>query len=234
MQQGGALYIYNDKLLYTQQQAFIHTAMGKIKNILFDFGGVILTLSPETATRRFEELGLPDAGKQLDIYTQSGIFGDLECGRISDRDFVDGLSQLAGRKLTWEECQHAWLGYCKEVPRRNLDILLKLRSEGYHTVLVSNTNPFMMDWARSERFDGQGHPLDHYIDAIYMSYKCGAMKPDATFFNHVLSSEAINPAETLFLDDGQRNVEAAEKLGINTMLTINGEDWTQDIYDYLK
>lgn len=208
--------------------------MNQIKNILFDFGGVILTLSPETATRRFEGLGLPDAGKQLDIYTQSGIFGDLECGRISDKEFVDSLSRLAGRELTWEQCQHAWLGYCKEVPRRNLEVLQNLRKEGYHTVLVSNTNPFMMDWALSERFDGQGNPLGHYIDSIYMSYKCGAMKPDAAFFNHVLRSENINPSETLFLDDGQRNVEAAQRLGINTMLTINGEDWTKEIYNYLK
>lgn len=208
--------------------------MGKIKNILFDFGGVILTLSPETATRRFEELGLPDAGKHLDIYTQSGIFGDLECGRISDKEFVNELSRLAGRELTWEQCQHAWLGYCKEVPGRNLEALLRLRNEGYRTILVSNTNPFMMKWALSDSFDGQGQPLGHYLDALYMSYRCGAMKPDSAFFNHVLRSEGINPSETLFLDDGRRNVEAAEKLGINTMLTVNGDDWTQEIYNYLK
>jgi 5-amino-6-(5-phospho-D-ribitylamino)uracil phosphatase len=207
--------------------------MGKIKNILFDFGGVIVTLSPETAVKRFTELGLPDAEKRLNIYTQSGIFGDLERGRISDEEFISQLSKLTGRSQTWDGCQYAWLGYCKQVPQRNLDTLTRLRVEGYRVVLLSNTNPFMMGWALSDRFDGQGRSLSHYMDAIYMSYKCGAMKPDAAFFNHVLSNEGIDPAETLFLDDGQRNVEAASQLGINTMLTINGEDWTKEIYKHL-
>lgn len=210
------------------------TKMDKIKNILFDFGGVILTLSPETATARFKALGLADAEERLDIYTQSGIFGDLERGKISDTEFVSELSRLTGRKLTWEQCQHAWRGYCKEVPQRNLDALVRLRAEGYRVILLSNTNPFMMGWALSDEFDGNGHSLEHYMDAVYMSYKCGAMKPDAKFFNHVLASEGIAPAETLFLDDGQRNVEAAGKLGIHTMLTPNGNDWTNEIYKHLK
>ena len=52
--------------------------MGKIKNIIFDLGGVILTLDPMQAVRRFEEIGVKDAVKRLDSYTQHGIFGDLE------------------------------------------------------------------------------------------------------------------------------------------------------------
>lgn len=205
----------------------------KIKNILFDFGGVIITLSPETATARFKAMGVADAEERLDIYTQSGIFGDLERGVITDKEFIKELSHLVGHELTWKQCQHAWLGYCKDVPQRNLDALTRLRAEGYRVILLSNTNPFMMGWALSDRFDGHGHSLEYYMDAIYMSYKCGAMKPDAKFFRHVIDSEDINPAETLFLDDGQRNVEAAEKLGIHALLTPNGSDWTHEIYNHL-
>lgn len=205
-----------------------------IKNILFDFGGVVVTLSPEEATRRFKALGLADAEERLDSYTQKGIFGELECGRIGDEVFRRELSQLVGYDVTWQQCQYAWLGYCKEVPRRNLDTLLKLRSEGYRVVLLSNTNPFMMEWAMSDRFDGNGHSLSYYMDAIYTSYKCRAMKPEDVFFRKVLMAEKILPSETLFLDDGPRNVAAASQLGIRTFLTTNGEDWTKDIYDYLK
>ena len=58
-----------------------------IRNIIFDLGGVIITLDPQEAIRRFRELGLHDAVKQLDSYTQTGIFGDLERGNISDETF---------------------------------------------------------------------------------------------------------------------------------------------------
>lgn len=208
--------------------------MNTIKTILFDFGGVILTLDPQEAIRRFEELGLADAAQRLDVYTQSGIFGDMERGKITDEEFRVELSKLVGRQLTWQQCLYAWKGYCKELPKRNLDALLKLRKEGYRVVLLSNTNPYMMSWAMSDEFDGCGHSLEHYMDAIYMSYKCGAMKPDEQFFRTVIASEKLIPEETLFLDDGPRNVAAASELGIRTYCTPNGDDWTEKIYDYLK
>ena len=67
-----------------------------------------------------------------------------------------------------------------------------------------------------------------------MSYKCGAMKPDARFFNAVIEGESLVPKETLFLDDGPRNIEAAKALGIRTFLVGNGEDWTKEIENYLS
>ena len=53
-------------------------------------------------------------------------------------------------------------------------------------------------------------------------------------FKKVLQSEHINAEETLFIDDGIHNVAAAEKLGLRTFCPKNGEDWTIEIYDYLK
>ena len=58
-----------------------------IKNIVFDLGGVIMTLDPAEALRRFKALGLSDAERYLDAYTQSGIFGNLEEGKITAEDF---------------------------------------------------------------------------------------------------------------------------------------------------
>ena len=205
-----------------------------IKNILFDLGGVIITLDPNQSVSRFKEIGLADADRRLDSYTQSGIFGDLELGKISAEEFRAGLSGLIGHEVTADQCLYAWKGYCKEVPRRNLDTLLRLRAEGYRVVLVSNTNPYMMSWALGDGFDGMGHSIAHYMDSMYMSYKCGAMKPDEAFFRHVIEAEGIEPGETLFVDDGPRNVEAAARLGLHTFCPENGSDWTKSIYEHLK
>lgn len=205
-----------------------------IKTIIFDLGGVIITLDQPQAISRFRELGVADAEKRLDVYTQGGIFGDLESGTISAEDFMCELSRLAGREITFDECRHAWLGYCRELPQRNLDVLNRLRSEGYRLLLLSNTNPFMMSWAMSQEFDGHGHPITDYMDACYLSYKMGVMKPDKMFFSRVLEAENILPEETLFVDDGQRNVAAAAELGICTFCPENGADWTAEIYEYLK
>ena len=197
-------------------------------------GGVVITLAQPQAIERFKALGLKDAEQRLDAYTQQGIFGDLEAGRITDEDFRRELSVLVGRELTWQECCHAWKGYCGDVPKRNLRKMKELRERGYRVVLLSNTNPYMMSWVMSNEFDGEGHSLAYYLDAAYESYKCGAMKPDAKFFNAVMEGQRLIPSETLFIDDGPRNIEAAKALGIQTLLVENGEDWTERLEDLLS
>jgi len=208
--------------------------MGRIKTIVFDLGGVIITLDQSQAVKRFEELGVSDAKERLDPYVQQGIFGNLEHGLISAEDFRVEVGKLAGREISTEQCEYAWQGYAKEVPKRNFEALVRLRNEGYRILLLSNTNPYMMAWVESDRFDGKGHPISYYFDNLYLSYQMKLMKPDERIFSRLLSDEKLTPSEVLFVDDGPRNVEAANKLGMRTFCPENGADWTKQIYEYLK
>ena len=212
-----------------------------IKNIIFDFGGVVITLDPSQAVKRFAALGLPNAEQHLDAYTQTGIFGALEEGKIGIETFREKLSILCNKELTHEECLSAWKGYCVDVPKRSIEALKELRKQGYRLIMLSNTNPYMMSWAKSNDFSKgidkdypEGRPAVDYFDAAYLSYEVGCMKPDLRFFKHVLLKEGINPSETLFLDDGKRNCEAAKKEGIHAMLTVNGEPWQEQLKEYLE
>ncbi len=204
-----------------------------INTVLFDLGGVIITLDPEQAVSRFEQLGLADARQRLDSYTQSGIFGDLEHGLITAEQFRSALSDMVGRDVTHEECAYAWQGYAKVVPQRNLEALVRLRQEGYRVLLLSNTNPYMMEWAESSRFDGQGHPVSYYFDHCYLSYQMKMMKPSETIFREVLRREKAFASEVLFVDDGARNVMVASQLGMRTFCPENGADWTGKINQFL-
>ncbi len=205
-----------------------------ISTIIFDLGGVIITLDQQQAQKRFEDLGLTDVAKRLDPYTQQGILGDLEEGKISAETFRKELSLLVGHEVTFEQCCYAWQGYAKELPQRNLDVLRKLKAEGYRLILLSNTNPFMMEWVDSPRFDGHGHGIRDYMDACYLSFQMKVMKPNSLFFHKVLMAEQVSPSECLFVDDGPRNVAAASQMGIRTFCPENGADWTVDIFNYLK
>jgi putative hydrolase of the HAD superfamily len=195
-----------------------------IRNIAFDLGGVVVALSYEQAVKRFEELGLKDARQRLDAFEQRGIFGDLESGRITAEDFRRELSVLIGRELTMEECGTAWRGYVDHVPERNLKALLSLRARGYKVCLLSNTNPFIMQWASND-FDGEGHPISDFFDALYLSYECQVMKPRREIFEMMLRGQESLPEETLFVDDGPRNVETASAMGMHTLCPVNNEDW---------
>ncbi len=204
-----------------------------IKTIAFDLGGVIITIDQPQAISRFKEIGATQVEDYLNPYTQTGIFGDLEHGLISAEEFRVALGELMGKEFTYEQCAYAWQGYAKEVPQRNLDIVMRLRQEGYRVVLLSNTNPYMMDWAMSPAFDGKGHPLSYYFDHCYLSYQLKKMKPSEDIFREVLQQEQTFPGEVLFVDDGPRNVAAASQIGFRTFCPENGSDWTEEIYKFI-
>ena len=200
-----------------------------IRNIAFDLGGVVIALSYEQAVKRFEEIGLSDARKHLDAFCQQGIFGDLEKGLITPEQFRTEISRLVGRELSHDECRYAWHGYVEAVPQRNLQMLLRLRQLGYKVCLLSNTNPYMMQWAMSNEFDGNGHSIEYYFDHLYLSYQCKQMKPSPEISRMMLEGQQSTPEETLFIDDGQKNIEAAKALGIQTLFPKNNEDWTDPL-----
>ena len=207
--------------------------MSEITNIAFDLGGVVLALSLDGAIREFERIGLHDARQRLDAFQQRGIFADLESGRINAETFRQELSRMIGRELTTTDCYNAWHGYVDHVPQRNLDMLRLLRNQGYKVCLLSNTNPFMMMWAGVD-FDGQGHPIGHFFDNMYLSYECGIMKPAPEIFQMMLRGQQALAKETLFVDDSPANCEAAARLGIHTLCPHNNEDWTSMLQDYLQ
>lgn len=205
-----------------------------IKTVIFDMGGVIITLNHDEAVRRFSALGLQKADEVLNPYCQAGIFGDLEEGKLSLEEYQEALEKMVGRKLSFDEVRHCWLGYAADVPANKLAALRKLKEEGYRVILLSNTNPYMSSWTDSTEFSGDGHAIGEYFDALYRSYEVKLMKPDDRFFRYVLTQEKILPEDALFVDDGPRNCAAASELGIRTYCPQNGADWTEEIYKFLK
>ena len=45
----------------------------------------------------------------------------------------------------------------------------------------------------------------------------------------MLADGNMKPEETLFVDDGEKNIEAAKAVGIRTLKAVNGEDWREEL-----
>ncbi len=197
-----------------------------IKTIVFDLGGVIFDLDRDGAVRAFQRIGLADADVRLDKYHQRGIFQQLEEGSLSPDQFKAELEKLCGRTLTHDEVQSGWMGYVgAPVDQRKLDYIDQLRSRGYGVMLLSNTNPYIQRWAQSEAFTPQGRSLDSYMDRLFLSFQMGMMKPDPRIFRQMLADANLQPEQTLFVDDGQANVDAACSLGIQAINPGENADW---------
>ncbi|MDR0428348.1 MAG: HAD family phosphatase, partial [Dysgonamonadaceae bacterium] len=173
-----------------------------IKNIVFDLGGVILTLNRNEAVRRFLEAGLSNAEDLLDPYHQKGIFLELEEGKISSSDFYEAVRNEAGTFIEDKIIDYGWMGFIADLPEYKLRMLEDLRERGYKLYLLSNTNPIIMKWAMSPDFSPSGKPLQDYFDKLYLSYQMGMVKPNPKIFEEMIKDSGMIPSETLFIDDG--------------------------------
>jgi putative hydrolase of the HAD superfamily len=66
--------------------------------------------------------------------------------------------------------------------------------------------------------------LDAYFHVAYYSHLVGKRKPEPIIFQQVLDENAFNPSETLFFDDNPENIQAAARLGIQTVLVKHPDE----------
>ena len=183
-----------------------------IKNLLFDMGGVIFRQNSEEAYRRFRAMGV-NTDDYMGEYGQKGFFLDVETGKIDAGEFCRRMAEAAGREsVSWDEAQH----------------LLKLRTE-YHVCLLSNTNPFIMAFTRSDKFSDEHKPISDYFDTLFCSYEMRAYKPEPDIFLKALAADGMKAEETIFVDDSLKNIRAAEALGIRGLHVAPDEDWMEKL-----
>lgn len=198
--------------------------MSNIKNILFDLGGVIITLNKQNALNRFTEIGFPNIEEYLGEFRQEGIFLEYEEGKISPENFYKEFRRLSNNEnISAEDIDSGWLAFLVGIPEYKFQLLKDLRKK-YNVYLLSNTNPSIMGWALSNDFSPEGLPMDAYFDKCYLSFKIGCAKPDREIFDYIIEDSGMVPSETLFLDDGKANVEMGQKLGFQTYQVDQTED----------
>lgn len=196
-----------------------------IKNLIIDFGGVLIDLDRQRCIENFKRLGLPDVEIVLDIYHQQDFFQKYEKGLITSAEFRDVIREKIGKPVTDAQIDDAWNSFLVSIPAAKLDLLLNLRKD-YVVYLLSNTNEIHWQWSCQHAFPYKTFRVENYFEHIYLSYEMNMAKPDAEIFQKVLDDTGIIPAETLFIDDSAANCRAAEALGITTYTPQAGEDWS--------
>lgn len=196
-------------------------------------GGVIFHQNTAEACRRFQSIGL-DTDFYMGEYGQKDFFLDLETGKIGTDEFCKKLAEVTRRdSISYDEAEFCWLGFIKDVPLKGLNDLLELRKT-YHIGLLSNTNPFIMGYTRSNRFCANGLPITHFLDAFYCSYEMGVCKPNAEIYTKTLEIGGYKPDETLFVDDSIKNIKAAEAVGIKGLHVEANSDWITPLIEKLN
>lgn len=204
-------------------------AVGNIRNLLFDLGGVVVDINRDNCIRALKNLGMQDAEQMIGLYRQQGPFQLMEQGQISAEEFRKQMRPHFSRPVTDRQIDLAISDFIVGIPLHRLQTLRNLR-ERYGVFVLSNTNPIMYRGVIAAHFEQEGLKASDYFDGITLSYEARATKPDAKIFRHAIDTLHMRPEETLFFDDGQANLDAAAEFGFHTCLVEPGTEFT----DHLK
>ncbi len=193
--------------------------MTTIKAVISDFGGVLTSPLLDSFLAFQKRSGIaPEALGQAmaGLLAREGrhpLF-ELETGRLSERAFLDAMSQelsvqlgqpveLAGFGQHFFENLHP--------NQRLIEYMRELRGRGYKLAICTNN---IREWEARWR---AMLPVDEIFDVVVDSAFVGTRKPEPRIYEITLERLAVAAEEALLVDDVEVNCEAARQLGLETV-----------------
>lgn len=188
-----------------------------IKNIVFDLGRVLIEFDPVSYLKK---LGFDDETSKFlgSVVFEGEEWKECDGGKYgSNKELISVLSarypeykkqiELALNEK-WEE-----ILMLKE---ETANLLNELKKKGFNIYILSNLSEDAHNFIKNYDF------LNNVDGGVY-SYQIKSCKPEERIYNELLSKYELNPAETIFIDDREENIRAAEELGIHGIVFENAD-----------
>lgn len=182
-----------------------------IKNIIFDFGGVLMDWNP----RYFFKDYFNDDEK-MEFFLKNVAVDDWNAEQDRGRTLKEGTEILIEKYPDWEKEVRAyydnWTTMLRSDIPKNVEVLRKLADTDYELFGLTNwsheTFPYALaNYDFFELFKGK----------IVVSGEEKLIKPDPKIWELLLDRYSIKAEESVFIDDNAKNIEAAKTLGFITV-----------------
>ncbi len=198
-----------------------------IKNIVFDLGNVLLSFRP---TEFFIKKKYPEAIRNTIL---SDIFGSSEWAMLDNGDITtqEAIERIASKSPLKREEIALVFNLRSELMfplDQNVRILPGLKKRGFKLYYLSNFPLDIFDDIKNGYFF-----FTHFTGGI-ISSEVKVSKPDIRIFLLLLEKYSLIPEESLFIDDSEINVKAAESAGMTGMTTHGSEDISVSLEKLLK
>ena len=198
-----------------------------IKNIIFDLGKVLLNLDFDASIKAFYELGSEKEVLDHKNAYADPIFYNLEVGKISPEEFCTGIRKLLKNPdASNEQIEDAWYAMILDIPHKRVESLLKLK-EKYNLYLYSNTNQIHIDRLLPKFKKAHGIEFESLFAKAFYSHEIHDRKPEISSFKKVIEISGVNPEETLFVDDLEKNIIGAHEAGLKTFWLKEGMEMSE-------
>jgi FMN phosphatase YigB (HAD superfamily) len=202
-----------------------------IKNLIFDFGGVIIDIDARCVGRSFKELGVKNLEQINELAITRKLYLNFEIGIITPTEFREGLRQVSGLNFTDEQIDGAWNSMIIDLPKHRFELLKQLKNN-YNVYLLSNTNEIHYQYFNQYAIENLGvNSLDDFFTQCFLSHRMKMRKPDHEIYIKMLEIGKMKASESLYIDDLPENVQAASELGIHGITHRPYEEIDQYFFD---
>ncbi|MDR2038901.1 MAG: HAD family phosphatase [Bacteroidales bacterium] len=188
--------------------------MKKIKNIVFDFGGVLLDWNPRYLYRTFFE-----DEKEMEYFLTNVYTEEWNAEQDRGRSFAEGIRLLQSQHSEYHEAiqmfMDRWEDMLKSEIPESVEILRNVKNQGYRVFGLTNWSTETITIAY------QKYDFFKLFDGIVVSGEEKLIKPDKRIYEVLLNRYMLNAGESVFIDDNPGNINAAEDLGFETILFDN-------------
>lgn len=188
----------------------------RIRNIVFDLGGVLVDWNPRYLYRKI----FSDEQKMEDFLSRV-CNQDWNEKQDAGRPFSVGVSELLAKfpqyKAEIEAYDTRWEEMLNGSISETVRILEQVKAARRHRVLA------LSNWS-SEKFTIAEREFSFLslFEETVVSGRVGLKKPDPQIFNLLCERCSISPRESLFIDDSFVNIESAQSLGFHTIHFTSG------------
>ncbi len=182
-----------------------------IKNVIFDFGQVLVKFIPEYMTKAY--ISDENDIKIVEEVIFDRLYWDkLDAGTISDEEVIEAAKKRLPERL-WQSTEKVYYNWIYNIPEIEgmSEIVSELKESGKNICIISNISKLFV--AHHKEI-----PILKHFDKMVFSSACGMAKPNSDIFNYTLEKYGFKASETLFVDDRQDNIQGAENVGITGYL----------------
>ncbi len=201
----------------------VHLSGKMITTIFFDIGGVLLNVHPERTVQYLSDctdVSMEEIRRRFPMAAHD----DYEKGNLTDKEWFLAIKESLPQPCCLKESDfwHAWellLGEEKETVQ-----ILEDLSDNYSVWLLSNTNPQHIREEIEKRY-----AFPHLVEGAVYSFDVGLRKPDKEIFLTAAKLAGTRPEQSIFIDDVDKNVTAANEVGFTGIHFKSIEQLREDL-----
>jgi len=195
-----------------------------IKAIIFDWGGV-LTIGKYTQSI-LETISKEKKIIIDEIYPEfDTLIVEMNAGNINFKEFVQKVEEKLSLNINEEEMKEIFKKSI--IPNKEIIQLVRDLNSRYNLILLSDN-----DEVTVENLERNHEDMLSLFSKKYFSHELKMIKPNLDLFRYVLKDLALTGSECIFIDDKQKNVDAAIEVGMKGILFMNAEQLEKELASY--